>query len=348
MRCLTLADQLSKRAIGCHFICREHQGNLIELIRSKGYAVYPLPVEPRPEPDVREPLLAHGHWLAATQTQDAEKCKLILDKLRPDWLIVDHYALDVKWEIAVGAHYDKLMVVDDLADRVHNCDLLLDQNLGRTEDDYLGLVPPHCSVLPGPRYALLRPEFAEYRAYSLARRKNTHILHNILISMGGVDAHNASALVLKALTSCSLPEHCQITVVMGSNAPWIDSVRQERSKMPWRTNVLVDVNNMAELISDADLCIGAAGSTSWERCALGVPSILLCLADNQRNVIEELAHQGVAIPLNLKELENGNSTLLKEALMRASDSLSDMSYKAARVTDGLGCARIVKRLVSER
>src|SRR5690606_9706020 len=115
-------------------------------------------------------------------------------ELHPDWLIVDHYALDARWETALRPHYRKLMAVDDLADRRHQCDLLLDQTFGRTVEDYRPWVPATCTVLCGSNFALLRPEFADLRAYSLRRRAKPQLKH-LLISMGGVDKDNSTAQV---------------------------------------------------------------------------------------------------------------------------------------------------------
>src|SRR5690606_13743749 len=148
MRCLTLANALKAIGAECQFICREHPGNLIEHIRSNGHITHALPAHPEPvgasllaiktARDEQAP--AHSHWLGATQEQDASECTPILSELQPAWLIVDHYALDSRWEVALKPSYGKLMVIDDLADRTHECDLLLDQNLGRVATDYSGLV----------------------------------------------------------------------------------------------------------------------------------------------------------------------------------------------------------------
>src|SRR3990167_4024154 len=198
MRCLTLADALAAQGADCLFICREHQGNLIEQIRNKGYRTHALPVLPPVEAsslaikaasDEQSP--AHSHWLGATQVEDAAACTAILAEVKPDWLIVDHYALDARWETVLKPHYRKLMVIDDLADRSHLCDLLLDQTFGRDAEDYRVWVPASSQLLCGSQYALLRPEFGALRDYSLQRRPNPQ-LRQLLITMGGVDKDNAT------------------------------------------------------------------------------------------------------------------------------------------------------------
>lgn len=293
MRCLTLAEALATEGVECHFLCREHPGHLIEAIRSRGFQVDTLPMSPESMAPEEVSPLAHAAWLGASWQDDAQQCREGIDRLAPDWLVVDHYALDQRWEQRVLPQDCRLLVIDDLADRAHGADLLLDQNLGRQADDYAGLVPDHCTRLIGPRYALLRPEFARLRETSLARR-TTRRLERLLISMGGIDKDNATGAVLSALRDCSLPKGCRISVVMGGNAPWLAQVKDQAVSMPWPTEVVVDVSDMAERMAQADLAIGAAGSTSWERCCLGLPTLLVVLADNQWSGAKALAAAGAA------------------------------------------------------
>ncbi|MCQ4240370.1 UDP-2,4-diacetamido-2,4,6-trideoxy-beta-L-altropyranose hydrolase [Stutzerimonas stutzeri] len=354
MRCLTLADALVTRGADCQFLCREHQGNLIELIRNKGYIVHVLAA--RTEPDAVEESslaikaasgeqgLAHSHWLGATQAEDAEACIPILAALQPDWLIVDHYALDACWEQILKRHSRKLMVIDDLVDRLHICDLLLDQTFGRQSEDYRAWVPDHCRLLCGSQYALLRPEFAVLRAYSLERRV-TPQLRKLLITMGGVDKDNATGQVLEALRNSPPPAGCRITVVMGATAPWLDDVRNQAQGMPWPTRVLVGVDDMAQLMADSDLAIGAAGSTSWELCCLGVPSLLICTAANQRTVIAALASASATVELDQAALSEPDAAQFRAQHVELMDNLEAYAVAAARVTDGCGASRVCAQLV---
>lgn len=350
MRCLTLAEALVAKGAECQFICRAHAGNLIEFIRSKGYVTHALPIDslatasstaPGSAPSTAE--LAHSHWLGATQAQDAEACAPILAAERPDWLIVDHYALDARWERALAPHYCKLMVIDDLADRPHACDLLLDQTFGREETDYRSLVPDSCRLLCGSQYALLRPEFASLRAYSLQRRARP-ALRELLITMGGVDKDNATGQVLQALRTCPLPADCRITVVMGGTAPWLDEVRKQAQHMPWPTRVLVGVSDMAQLMADSDLAIGAAGATSWERCCLGLPTAMMVLAENQRYAASLLEVAGAVRTLLFEPtLVQQLSNLILEAT-DASDCLKNIASAASQITDAQGCSRVTDLL----
>lgn len=363
MRCLTLADALRARGAQCQFISRAHPGNLLSTIEQRGFKVNSLvapvqqaqaaiktiaPTEQGTQPN-QTPEPAHAAWLGNTWQADAAETAAVLSSLQPDWLVVDHYALDQRWEAALQPHYEKLMVIDDLADRAHSCNVLLDQNLGRQSQDYAMLVPPDCKVLIGPQYALLRSEFAALRLYSLQRRKAQPSIGQLLITMGGVDQDNATGQVLHALKACALPADCRITVVMGLTAPWLQNVQELAAQMPWPTDVVVNVNDMAQRMADCDLAIGAAGSTSWERCCLGLPTLMVVLADNQRDIASSLGLAGAALAL---ELANHASfvTQLADAvshLVRNEASLGKLRLFAAGVTEGKGTHLVADQILGK-
>lgn len=357
IRCLTLADALRARGAQCHFISRAHAGHLAEVICQRGYPVdMLLPSVQHEKPTINtiavaenapvqslqhEP--AHVSWLGCTWQADAKETAAVLDRIQPDWLVVDHYALDQRWEASLAAQFRQLLVFDDLADRPHHCNLLLDQNLGRQPDAYAGLVPAHCQLLAGPHYALLRPEFASLRPYSLERRQALSALNQLLITMGGVDQPNATAQVLQALKTCSLPEECRITVIMGLTAPWLQDVRNLAKQMPWVTEVLVNVTDMAQRMANSDLAIGAAGGTSWERCCVGLPTVMVVLAENQQLGAQALASAGAAALLGTLEdvalrLPTAVTNLVDVARRR------QMSYAACAITDGLGASRVLNAM----
>ena len=343
MRCLTLADTLCASGASCHFICREHAGNLVETIRGRGHSVSTL--ELGATYDSAATAGTHAAWLGASLQEDLLASRAILEHMNATWLVVDHYALDRRWEEALRPFCEHVMVIDDIADRPHHADVLLDQNLGREEDDYSGRVLPGCELLIGPAYAMLRPEFARLRDRSLARRGAGGLQH-ILVTMGGVDAGNATSAVLAAMENCDLPAGCRISVVMGRHAPWLESVRQAALQSRHLVDVVVDVNDMAERMAASDLAIGAAGSTSWERCALGLPSMLVCLADNQRSALAALDEAGAVLAVELAELDVAlprffSDPGLAEAMLR-------MSAAAARITDGKGTDRVVAAMRAER
>lgn len=344
MRCLTLANALRDVGANCHFICREHAGNLIYRIKENGFDVTALPVFTKQAPSHEFTSDVYSDWLGADWETDASQTSAAL-KVPVDWLVTDHYAIDHRWESRLRSSCHKLMAIDDLADRDHECDILLDQNLGRTKADYAARVPADCIILCDPRFALLRPEFAAQRFASLARRKSGELCH-LLINMGGVDKINASSQVLLALRNCVFPETCTITVVMGLQAPWLAEVRHLAAAMPWSTEVLVDVSNMAELMAASDLAIGAAGSTSWERCALGLPSVVVVLAQNQESIATALHATGAASTVTLKTLEIELQALFTDRSALAA-KLITQSAVAQRIADGLGCEAVAEAMLSK-
>lgn len=356
MRCLTLADALTAQGAQCHFISRAHPGHLLDLVRQRGHQVTSLPV-PLPDPatfievagaseETQAAVPVHAAWLGCHWQTDAQQTGTVLATLKPDWLVVDHYALDQQWEMTLQPHYSKLMVIDDLADRAHACDLLLDQNLGRQPEDYAKLVPAHCQVLTGPGYALLRPEFAALRACSMQRRQTNSAIRRLLITMGGVDQPNATGQVLQALKNCPLPADCNITVVMGLTAPWLQNVRELAAQIPWPTEVVVNVNDMAQRMADSDLAIGAAGSTSWERCCLGLPTLMVVLADNQKEAAAHIEHAGAAYCLTLGGHLHQQIADRLQLFLDKPEQLSQMSICASEMTDGAGIGRMIVAMAS--
>lgn len=340
MRCLTLADALARQGHECRFICRDHPGHLLSLIVQRGFSADVLSAKSDVQ-EVGQP--AHAAWLGCAWLTDACQTAEVLEAFRPDWLIVDHYALDQNWETRVRPLCRHLMVIDDLADRAHICDLLLDQNLGRTRADYADLLPPHCRTLIGPVYALLRPEFSQLREYSLQRRQSRS-LRRVLISMGGVDQPNATGQILVALQQVRLPEDCRISVIMGLQAPWLEQVRALAKQMSWPTEVSVGVDDMAQRMAEADLAIGAAGSTSWERCCLGLPTFMLVLARNQYEAAHALEMVGAVCKLSLEDDLSSTLPRLFDGLGEHLDGLASLAQHAAAVTDGKGCGLVLNEL----
>jgi UDP-2,4-diacetamido-2,4,6-trideoxy-beta-L-altropyranose hydrolase len=338
MRCLTLAEFLKKKGAEVSFICREHAGNLISFIQEKGFNVHALAKVSRPADFKKnDSKLFHAEWLGTSQEQDAQACQPLLEKIHPDWVIVDHYALDQTWQACLKPTYKKLMVIDDLADRMHQCDLLLDQTFGRVKEEYQSLVPDYCQLLLGSEFALLRPEFAEWRAYSLQRRENPEF-KNLLITMGGVDAENITGQVLEALNHCPLPNDLQIKVIMGSTAPHLQQVKEVASLMKNPTVVMLGVSNMAELMANADFAIGAAGATTWERCALGLPSTILILAENQ-NMIASIVKKAVLARVAKKH------SLALLCKLPSKEELRILSVNSSRVCDGNGVKRTISYIL---
>lgn len=346
MRCLTLATALRAQGAECHFICREHPGDLIAQIHERDFSVTTLAAM---HPDAQaaspgdESLPGYAAWLGCHWQEDAEATLNVLDTRSFDWLVVDHYALDYRWEHRIRSHCSQVMVIDDLADRRHDCDLLMDQNLGRKPDDYAGLVPEACRVLAGTPYALVRPDFAELRKGSLQRRHSPR-LRRLLVSMGGVDQNNATGAILSALERCQLPNGVAVTVVMGAHSPWLRTVQARAANLPWPCEVRVNVSDMANLMAESDLAIGAGGGTSWERCVLGVPSVVVVLADNQVSSAKALAKAGAVYVI--ANIQSVAGTLPRLISSLRSDELSRCSHAASAICDGCGTSRVVNEMIT--
>lgn len=279
-RCLTLAHALRVRGAQVLFICRDLPGAMGARIAAQGFD---LALLPPPPPDFSAPKHPpHAHWAGIAASLDAQQSRAAIDAAFPnfgqagDWLVMDHYAFDADWQGAVLAtRRAQLAVIDDLADRRHLADLLIDQNLGRHAQDYDALLPAHCERLIGPGYALLRPEFAAKRADSLARRaQNGYPLENVLITMGGIDLANATEAALQGLARfhARLGGPLQATVVMGAQAPALAKVRALAADLPFPAQVRVDVQDMAAVMAQADLAIGAAGVRALMTCVLVAPA----------------------------------------------------------------------------
>lgn len=341
MRCLTLADELTRQGHECRFICREHEGHLGELIASKGYHLTLLSVPNGSESDARGCNSDdYKRWLGVSWQEDARQTFAALSGWNPDWLVIDHYALDAEWERVFLDVVRNIMVIDDLANRPHECAMLLDQNLGRDALDYNGLLPEKCQCLIGPRYALLRPEFLELRERSLQRRQYPE-LNRVLISLGGVDRTDVTGQVLKALGESALSPNIELDIVMGSAAPYLDKVRQQAARLPFKATVSVNVKDMGQRMYLADLSIGAAGSTSWERCCLGLPSITVVLAENQRSIGEALANRGAGILVDIATISEDLRRIM-ESLQIAERKL--ITKRSSMVCDGNGVGRVISVL----
>ena len=340
MRCLTLANALRAKGVEVCFVCRPFAGHLGERITGEGHPLHLLPAATQvitPKPGWAEDP-PHVGWLGESWETDLAQTQAMLEE-RFDWLILDHYSLDSRWENGMRKFSNNIMVIDDLADRKHDCNLLLDQTLGRSEEVYKVLVPKKCALLTGSGYALLGPEFSKLRDYSLQRRIKPKIEH-LLISMGGIDQYNATGKVLESLQYSSLPKNCRITIVMGHAVPWLDKIREQAEKLAWPTELKVNAMNMAQLMTDSDLAIGTAGSTAWERCCLGLPAIMIALAANQRDIGLMLEKEKAVILI--QEIADVEKAI--RLLCDSGEKLSDLSLASRNITDGTGVAKVLRSM----
>ena len=323
MRCLTFADGLKRHNHNVTFICRELKGSLIKLIN---HIVFVLPLDNDFQSDD-----LYISWLGTTQEQDAQQTMQTMPK-NVDLLVVDSYALDEVWHKRLHQHTKKIMVIDDLADRKFDCDVLLNQNLGIQKEDYQGKVSNKCELLLGCEYALLRPEFIELRKQATEKRKDTKVIKNIFISMGGSDKNNLTYKILRQLN-----DDFNVIVVLGGASQHKKMIQKYVKNKNVKVKVIVNADNMAELMLKADVAIGAGGTTYLERCCLGLPTFLYILSANQRALAENLENLGVVIIV--RNLQDDLQTMLNNFQL-----WQNMSDKGQNICDGRGLNKVLSKL----
>ncbi|WP_394234920.1 UDP-2,4-diacetamido-2,4,6-trideoxy-beta-L-altropyranose hydrolase [Niallia oryzisoli] len=329
MRCTTLAKQLEREGANITFICRNFPGNSNLFLQNQGFNVYTLIL-----PNIQN----HWKWIRENWKQDAEETKSAITSLnrKVDLLIIDHYGLDIKWESVMRAEVDHIMVIDDLSDRTHDCDLLLDQNYYlNMENRYNGLLPESCIQLLGPNYVLLRDEFLLIDPSKIKRDGN---VKNVLVFFGGTDPTGETIKTIQAIQELNCSK-IEFNIVVGAANPQrekIEYICNESSNIIFHCQV----SNMAELMMNADFSIGAGGSTTWERCFLQLPSITIIVAENQRDIAHAVARKGAAICLG-ESSHITNHHIQEEFLkiLHSSEKNVEMSTKCSLIMN----PQIVKR-----
>ena len=312
-RCLSLAEALRSRGWRCVLAAREETA-----------AVVPLP-------DWLGRVVLTG---AAEEEPEAMRASL---PAGADLLIVDHYGRSAAWEGRCRPWARRMLVIDDLADRPHDCDLLLDQAAGRVEGDYRRLVPEHCRLLLGPRVAILRPAFASLREQALSRRRTPG--RRLLVNFGAADPDGLGGRILAALAAIGEP--FDLDLVCGASVEHLPRLRRLAADLPGDVAVHGQVGDMAGLMARADLAIGAGGSASWERCALGLPAVILTLAENQAQNARTLAEAGAVLSMGFPAPGQEDRTARQALdLLKDGAALSAMAERAAALCDGLGAGRV--------
>lgn len=288
-RCLILANELLERSVKVTFMSRNLPGNLLEEMKELTSSVIALPK--------LDSKLSQLDWYKRYWEIDIAQCiERMKDMEGIDWLVVDHYGLDFHWEQRMRQRVKKIMVIDDLANRNHDCELLLDQNLlANMENRYDGLLPKHAVQLLGPSYRLLDKVYL--RSQTVPR---SHTVKRILISFGGSDPTGETKKVLQAITMVRKKE-ILYDVVIGSSNPDKPFILEHFGHLDG-IRLYPQVPSLAPLMLKADLAIGAGGVTTWERIAMGLPSITIETADNQHEVLNHLLQSGVIYHLGRGEL----------------------------------------------
>ncbi len=348
MRSLTLAERLRENGAHCMFVCRAHEGDLRHQIRQRGFTANILPFDPDPRDSLQTELttsvqnLPHAAWLGADWLSDAKQTMACLGTARVDWLVVDHYAIDFRWERELRAICEHIFVIDDIADREHDCDVLLDQNWFGEDAKlrYMGLVPTSCTTYLGPQFSLLSPEYAVLRKSMPAR---DGIVRRVLVFLGGSDHHNQTEVVLNALMAPAFA-NLIVDVVIGSNHPAPDRINDLVTMRPM-TTLYQGLPTLSDLMITADLMISAGGSTSWERMCLGLPAIVISIANNQTATNIAMMKSGL---INfLGEWTTVTIKDIQQALLQSlsqPDKLRKQSLQMQTIVNGGGVDQIVARL----
>lgn len=346
MRCLTLADELNKYGFEIQFVSREMPIHLLQMLQMRKINFCKLTRRSY----VDEPeKLPHFHWLKTSQIQDAIETVEALGTSKLDWLIVDHYALDYRWEGYLRRIASKILVIDDLADRKHDCDLLLDQNFYANQNQrYEGKVSTKCQMLLGPEFALLRKEFRDKRNFLRVRSGE---IKNILVSFGGIDSKNFTALAIKAISK--LNWNVCVNVVIGEKHPNLQEI--QILCRSFRFECHIQSTKMAELMDQADISIGAGGISLWERLCIELPSICIVAADNQKEQLIDLHNKGLVSVLEEKKdlveviYQSLINCKVESTLLKVSEKLKDFvdGFGAIRVRNFLIGSHIEMRLADE-
>jgi UDP-2,4-diacetamido-2,4,6-trideoxy-beta-L-altropyranose hydrolase len=331
VRCLTLADELRRTGAHIFFVARDLPLHLQQMLSERSIYYRALPkIETAHNLDE----LRHATWLQTSQAHDAEQTLAALGEGSWDWLVVDHYALDHRFETPLRAIAQHILAIDDLADREHDCDVLLDQNFYYDQQQrYLGRVPAHCRLLLGPSFALLRPEFKATRQQLQAK---TGDVNNILVFFGGVDADNRTGQVLDVLINLDLD--IQVNAVIGQQHPQKEEIEQQCAQHHF--NCHVQTNQMAMLMAQADLAIGAGGTSVWERFSLGLPSVCIATADNQAQQLHDLQLAGLVLSPISQEDPCIFLTSFLQNLGAESKLLQTQSQRGMALVDGKGAVKV--------
>lgn len=347
MRCLTLADALRTQGAGIHFICRGLPAIFESLITQREFALHRLPLmaaKPNVDNDQES---VHAHWLGASWKEDAQASIDILESLGGvDLLVTDHYAIEARWERCVRVQVKAILVIDDLADREHDCNFLLDQNLFTNQNvRYKPYLDEKTQCFLGPRYAILRPEFAQAQQAFPRGERPLAPVKRVNICFGGMDATGETIKALEALKPWLDEEGLSVNVILAAASPH-RKVVETKAKQNAAITLHVSPNNMAELLTTADLGIGASGSMTWERACVGLPSIVMAVAQNQQRPGEDAGRAGIHLFLGESRSVSIEHLRLAFAFLRSNPLLRQgLAENCLRLMDGRGAQRVARRVM---
>lgn len=338
-RCITLAkafNQYFKSNI--YFICRNHQGHVSHYIEKEGFHLFLL--DSKTTVDSQE----YKSWLGETIEQEIIDCSQILSEIgHIDWLVIDHYAIDDFIEFSLKDKYKHLLVIDDLANRRHIADILIDQTYGISKERYQPWIEDKTQCLLGSDYALLRDEFSKNREKAMAKRKALDKPKRLLIFFSAIDTDGLTLKVLKLIKSNN--NSLAIDIIIGSKSKDISMIKEALDETS--DNLYVDCNEVAKVMLEADIAIGAGGCVSWERASLGLPTLLIAIADNQQEIAKQLAAKKAVIYLGNKTEFEASQLLEKlNQLINDKNFYKNMVDSSLTVCDGQGINKVIRVIES--
>lgn len=325
MRCLTLARALTGRGAECAFV----------------------------ESRAAAPILRRFGWpaqtlLAMADARDLEalvaSAQDFAERLDVDAIVVDHYGIGASLEDGLRINGRRLVAIDDLADRRHACDLLVDPGYGRRREHYEALVGDSAAVLVGPPHALVRPEFGAARQRALGRRAKHGPVRRALLALGLTDVGGVTGRVVAAISD--VLGDVRLDIVLGEGATSLEALRQA-AVADRRLHLWVDTAEMASLMADADIAIGAGGSSVWERATVGLPSATLVLADNQRDMVQEMAGAGLTLAVDAGSRDFDQHLRVAWGALVGDRALRwRLTERSAEVCDGHGAERCAEAILA--
>ena len=326
MRCVTLAERLRIDGYEIAFICMDMQGAMFEFLKLKKIKF--------------EKISSIDN---SSQEADASMTIEVANKIFPNgvnWIVVDHYGLDSKWENFLSHKFERIMVIDDIANRSHNCDILVDQNY-EDASRYSNLVNKKSILLLGPNYALLNPEYAHYRKLRQQKYSLT-MVRKVLVFFGGSDPSDLTGKALEALTFPKLNE-LDVDIVVGNNYAYYDKLKYS-ANIRGRTRIYKFRKHLADLMANADIAIGGGGVTNWERMCIGLSSIVITLAENQVPICQILSRKGAIRLLGCSKVVSTQDIL--KAFLEEMDSnlILNRASIAKDLCDGMGLDRVVNEM----
>jgi UDP-2,4-diacetamido-2,4,6-trideoxy-beta-L-altropyranose hydrolase len=339
-RCLALADQFKE--LGCEilFICRPESNKDYESLFATAYEVRLLQKKTNTIINKK----SYSSWLSVDWEQDVNEVIQIIDNIDADLLIVDHYGIDARWHNKVRDYCKKIFVIDDLADRHLDCDFLLNSSFTNEDKDYKKFISnKDCISFLGPNYALIQPKFSNLRLKAKNKREHISSIQEILIFMGSMDPDNYSSLAINAINQIDWKQSIIVNCILDSHSPSLEKVSNDIESLDLRASIHSNTSDMEKLIYNADLAIGSGGNSAWERCVLGLPTLLTSIAPNQQRNITGITESGAAIYWDSTE----DLLTVLESCNEDINYLISMQEKAFDLCDGLGTKRITESIMKE-